>query len=272
MPGAQLHQGSVAWHLAPGQTCRMGLPGGASCRGGQGGKGIAVRKPLALQVLHNECTEHGQSMMAEVHGSARSIRVAAAYRPPSADFSILEGLLLHLENGPCRPWILGMDGNTNMLEGRWPDAMTWVHGVLQAVARHDRSSHPIDAIWTENTIRAAGPPQEHASSGGDHSIAECSLDLSMKSHVAEWRHAKTCALKPEPSCDEPIRWDSVATCDRNWLRALGSVEEAWHTWSKHVETWLLRSGWVVPNRCERSLPSEVVVTRWLADKVLRKGS
>ena len=111
---------------------------------GKGGIGIAVRKPLALQVLHNECTEHGQSMMAEVHGCARSIRVAAAYRPPSADFSILEGLLLHLENGPCRPWILGMDGNANMLEGRWPDAMTRVHGVLQAVARHDRSSHPMD--------------------------------------------------------------------------------------------------------------------------------
>ena len=54
-----------------------------------------------------------------------------------------------------KPWVVAMDANLNQDVGAGPDLMSEIRGVRRAVARHTKSSYPIDAVWSSHDMPAS---------------------------------------------------------------------------------------------------------------------
>ena len=81
----------------------------------------------------------------------------AAYRPPDADLSVLYQASEASSLLEGRPWVFGVDGNVNMHRGLWPESLQSDGAVLQAVARHNAGTVPIDGLWSSPSLSTIGP-------------------------------------------------------------------------------------------------------------------
>ena len=221
----------------------------------KGGVAVLVQQPLAVQVLQQSSSNQGQLLVTQLHGPQRSLRVLAAYRPPDADLSVLFQAVEASMVLEGRPWVLGVDGNVNMHSGPWPESMQSNGAVLQAVARHNAGTVPIDGLWSAPNLSANGASAELQAGGGDHSIAEAVFDTLCPQAMAEWRHAKTPKETPDLDSLSPVPWSAVATCDALWQQALGSVDTAWASWASDVEQWLRASQALTNEKAERAIGS-----------------
>ena len=221
----------------------------------KGGVAVLVQRPLAVQVLQQSSSNQGQLLVTQLHGLQRSLRVLAAYRPPDADLSVL----YQASEASCllegRPWVLGVDGNVNMHRGLWPESLQSDGAVLQAVARHNAGTVPIDGLWSSPCLSTIGASAELQAGGGDHSIAEAVFDTWCPQTMAEWRHAKTPKEAPSVDSFSPVPWTAVASCSARWQTALGSVDTAWLSWTSDIERWLRASQALANDKAERALGS-----------------
>ncbi|CAE7276521.1 unnamed protein product [Symbiodinium sp. CCMP2592] len=220
----------------------------------RGGVAICVREPLGVSEVKSECAAQFQFLRATVHGAASPVTVICGYRVPDEDTGFLEALNTLVQGASCHDWIVCLDGNQNQLEGPIHDLLSTERASIAAVARHNRSVHPIDAIWVCERLQVSCSSELPGL--GDHSIASCTLQVSFQKGPRAWRMAKTRAYKPlDPSSGDqqgPAPQWPLSACS---LDASPSVESKWRLWSQAAEEWLVLSKCVPQERSERPLGS-----------------
>ncbi|CAE7276503.1 unnamed protein product [Symbiodinium sp. CCMP2592] len=220
----------------------------------RGGVAICVREPLGVSEVKSECAAQFQFLRATVHGAASPVTVICGYRVPDEDTGFLEALNTLVQGASCHDWIVCLDGNQNQLEGPIHDLLSTERASIAAVARHNRSVHPIDAIWVCERLQVSCSSELPGL--GDHSIASCTLQVSFQNGPRAWRMAKTRAYKPlDPSSGDqqgPAPQWPLSACS---LDASPSVESKWRLWSQAAEEWLVLSKCVPQERSERPLGS-----------------
>ena len=243
----------------------------------RGGVAVLVRSPLVALTMEEFTEDQSQGLVVEIHEGQRSLLVGAAYRTPDEDRGIFQDMLLHLTRAG-RPWIWGMDANASLATGEWSEAVSNAGAVVQAVARHNRGTEPIDGLVSSGDLVTVGPSVELQAEGGDHSIAQCTLDLTCRGRGPEWRFAK---VRRDATQDlVAVSWDNIAAPADAWQRDLDvSVEAAWSTWAHDAEAWLTAAGAVQAQEGERPLGSvprlvhgshRVAVRQSTEERVLRR--
>jgi len=148
-----------------------------------------------------------------------------------------------------------MDANANQNVGFCPESLAGAGGVCRAVAAHQKSSYPIDAIWSSHET-----PVMHARSyvpgDGDHSIAEAAFSLRIeKAKEQQFRFShvrKTSEVVPE---NPQVSWESICASQQKWQTVLRDVNLAWDQWCQDVEQFLTQNHFLVNNKPERKLGS-----------------
>lgn len=101
----------------------------------RGGVAVLVKPPLAIVELDRQQTENGQFIMAECHGLQESVLLGSLYRHGSDDqFQIPTELCHILQVRHGNQWIVGMDGNNDMVNGVISQQMQAVGGHRHSVA------------------------------------------------------------------------------------------------------------------------------------------
>lgn len=160
-----------------------------------------------------------------------------------------------LQEVDSRNWICTMDANANQNVGFCPESLAGAGGVCRAVAAHQKSSYPIDAIWSSHET-----PVMHARSyvpgDGDHSIAEAAFSLRIeKAKEQQFRFShvrKTSEVVPE---NPQVSWESICASQQKWQTVLRDVNLAWDQWCQDVEQFLTQNHFLVNNKPERKLGS-----------------
>ena len=208
----------------------------------RGGVAIAVRQPFALSFRSQTRSSEGQTLFAVLHGGQQSIMVAAHYRHPSAkNLDGVTNIMTQLETCSDKSWIVAMDSNSNVTNGRIVDGFVALGGHRVAVARHAKGSYPIDAIFaSRNLICFEEDCAELPCLAGDHSRAQASFTLNVaRCGMANHRFAKTRSVCSKEAV--AVSWDSVASSSSAWAAALSEAESAWNTWARDAEAWLVQA-------------------------------
>ena len=144
-----------------------------------GGVAVFCHESCALTEVRRISSESGQLIHAVLHGGQRDINVLCIYRHHSdADFAILHEAALIVSRLGSQDWILALDANANMSQGIAHDILENMGGTRCSVARHDRSVHPIDAIWSSGGLQASSASE--IPGDGDHTIAQSSFPLAFQ--------------------------------------------------------------------------------------------
>ena len=139
------------------------------------GVAVLVKEPLGLSVLDSVCSPQFQLLKVAIHGADSPLTVLCAYRVPDEDDGFFSSLNEQLQAANTLNWLLCLDGNQNQLNGPLHDLVKGAGGSIAALARHSRSSHPIDAVWAstglhfEDSVEIPEP--------GDHCYLQCCLEL-----------------------------------------------------------------------------------------------
>lgn len=194
---------------------------------------------LALLELSRHTTVEGQRLSAQVLGLSHQLQASSLYSLPAASPGPLFDQFHELEASSPSPWLLGLDGNISMTSGGWPEAMRLAGGLLRAVARHKRSTYPIDAVWSSDSCPLApGSAVEMPPVGNDHSKAFCVFNFDLPSAPPEWRLAKTpCDAGPEARA-----WAFCAASVETWEASLRDIDAAWRLWCRDAQRWLSAGG------------------------------
>ena len=131
--------------------------------------------------------------------------------------------------------------------------MTGAGGRIAALARHIRSAHPIDAIWSSERLRVYD--EIELPGAGDHSVASCSFQVGFHKGPEAWRftsvrkHPAHCC-SDTPSGNTPS-WHLTAA----ELFSFRKLDDKWTAWCKHVEGWLVQASLLSESAGERKLGS-----------------
>ena len=236
----------------------------------RGGVAVLVKPPLAIVELDRQQTENGQFIMAECHGLQESVLLGSLYRHGSDDqFQIPTELCHILQVRHGNQWIVGMDGNNDMVNGVISQQMQAVGGHRHSVARHQSSTAPIDAIWS--SLPDSGVNLE-IDGPGDHTIA-CS-DFYMNRKARTWQQLRF--PQPPRLIENPVLpqevpdWATVASTNLEWSNKLSdSVDQIWECWIGDVELWLRHAGLFcnrTPEQKLGSVPAPVPGQHRMADQ------
>lgn len=222
----------------------------------RGGVAICCREPLGMVQLQAHSSSTGQFLVAEVHGCQRSFLVISYYRHASdLEMVGLTEISCLLGSDNTKEWILAMDANANQETGPCFDLVTQVGGICRAVARHQKSSYPIDAIWSSQDLLVSDA-QSDLPGHGDHSMAQVTWNMAVqKSGLQQFRFAHTCRLAGSLPNDIIVSWEQVAVSPSDWQHSLDSVSRAWNVWCSDVEKWFRANQCLDNHRPERPLGS-----------------
>lgn len=155
----------------------------------------------------------------------------------------------------CREpsWIVACDANANVVQGPIPEYFKSIGGVNLAIARHVKSTFPIDAVFASADLtRSENAGVELPALGSDHTRAQAKIGVVIpKCGIPLRRFAKP---RPVISKDPTkVPWQTVSSPPEIWKKQLLNPEEAWQAWAQAVETWLVRAGILDPRRGEKTL-------------------
>ena len=220
-----------------------------------GGVAVFCHESCALTEVRRISSESGQLIHAVLHGGQRDINVLCIYRHHSdADFAILHEAALIVSRLGSQDWILALDANANMSQGIAHDILENMGGTRCSVARHDRSVHPIDAIWSSGGLQASCASE--IPGDGDHTIAQSSFPLAFqKCKAPQWRFSHTRKkVVPQQNVLHPSSvWSSVAAAESDWLQALLNIDHAWAMWCFDIENYLVQAGLLDSHQPERKV-------------------
>ena len=246
-PSAQhsaLRAGWYMLHTPPGDSKKLG------------GVGILLREPWTAKRLFEFQDKTGQLLVLEATDGNRTIHVGSAYRSPGSDWAFIHKFTEYVAAHPSTDWILGMDTNSNVLDGPISQLISSQGGGLRAAAKHDRSQHYIDGVWSSAGLQAVAS-YDDVPGPSDHSVAHAVLNIKPHKGPQKFRFAKPRdpGFDPVGSVDFDF-WDHVATSKAEWSASFSDIDQAFHLWCSDVEKWLNH---VLPppsKEPERSLGSE----------------
>ena len=219
-----------------------------------GGVALAVRRPFSLKKLHAESSPEGQTLSAVLHGAQRTINVVTHYRHHTDQtLNGIQQLVSNLQICREPSWIVACDANANVVQGPIPEYFKSIGGVNPAIARHVKSTFPIDAVFASADLtRSENAGVELPALGSDHTRAQAKIGVVIpKCGIPLRRFAKP---RPVISKDPTkVPWQTVSSPPEIWKKQLLNPEEAWQAWAQAVETWLVRAGILDPRRGEKTL-------------------
>ena len=222
--------------------------------GNRGGVAVAVQLPFVTSIQKKIITPEYQTLVCCVQGQQRDFNVVVHYRHHSDKGN--EGILNivdFLKRDCPNSWILALASNLNVDSDPIFDRIKLLNGLCMAVARHNASKHPIDAIFASENLCQGAVSQELPCMGGDHSTAQTILNLRVtKCGRPLMRFAKPRKTShQEPP--EPVEWTDVAVSNQRWSEALTDPETAFKMWASNAEEWLVKSGVLREQRPEKTL-------------------
>ena len=151
-----------------------------------------------------------------------------------------------------KEWICASDANVNQLQGLGPDALTKAVGNLRAVAAHQRSSCPIDAIWSTQELPVL-QTTSYMPGHGDHSI--CAVEFDTHIQKPRFRFTHVPKSTKEDSSETCVPWETLAAPEHEWQSALKHGNTAWNLLGHDVERFLMHNNHLQQRRAERNLGS-----------------